>query len=420
MTGLRRGATNDRARDESPLSWDEPPGGPANLDRVNVSVAARQARGKERGEEIEPLSPRLALAGSFGLFAALWLLQTLAAFASQRGGPADRSLPALLAGNALYYLPWMLFATALAVGLDRRRDQLLRPARVAAMFVACLLAFFVPYLGYEVAVGMLLDGVPLAAIPAQLPAQLGKLPPFVAFVDLVLFVGCFGSVQALVATRGHFLRERRQHALEEQMSALRLELERQRLAAIQAQLEPHFLFNALNAISALVRTRERESALSALARLSGLLRYALTASRRDEVTLGEELDFVRDYLELQRLRHGDRLQVQWDVGDASLGELGCPPLILQPLVENALRHGLETHEDPSDVALRVEPEGGGVRVTISNPLPVVPAPNPGLGLGLAATRERLALRYGDRASVRTSSSAGRFVTILQLPEASDG
>jgi LytS/YehU family sensor histidine kinase len=204
------------------------------------------------------------------------------------------------------------------------------------------------------------------------------------------------------------------------MLGLRLELERQRLASIQAQLEPHFLFNALNAISALVRTEERATALNAITRLSGLLRYTLTASRVDTVTLREELDFVRDYIELQRLRYGARLVVRMPSVDASLLELTCPPLLLQPLVENALRHDLDTHDGPSDLQILVARNGEGARITIANPLRDEPSPNAGFGLGLESTRERLALRYGDGASLTTAREEGRFVVQLLLPEAVDG
>jgi hypothetical protein len=105
------------------------------------------------------------------------------------------------------------------------------------------------------------------------------------------------------------------------------------------------IFNALNAISALVREGDKAVSLQGISRLSDLLRYALSASLRDAVSLGEELQFVHDYTALQRLRYGERLQINIDGdGDAAqLHDVPCPPLLLQPLIENALRHDLDSH-----------------------------------------------------------------------------
>ena len=117
--------------------------------------------------------------------------------------------------------------------------------------------------------------------------------------------------------------------------SLRLELEEQRLLALRAQLEPNFMFNALNAISALVLTDNKENALNGISGLSELLCYALTASEKDSVKLAEELAFVQDYLALQKLRYGARLQIKIEGVDAGISDADCLPLLLQPFPAQA-------------------------------------------------------------------------------------
>jgi two-component system sensor histidine kinase AlgZ len=183
---------------------------------------------------------------------------------------------------------------------------------------------------------------------------------------------------------------------------------------LRAQFEPHFLFNALNAISALVRDGDRTLALGGIGRLSDLLRYALSASVRNTVTVAAELQFVRDYLDLQRLRYGDRLRVHIDGEGSLLHEVECPPLLLQPLIENALRHDLDCREGPSDIRLGFAQDGEVLAIRVTNPASAQASPNPGAGLGLANTRERLKLMH-PTASLLTSLQDGRFVAEVRLP-----
>jgi len=236
----------------------------------------------------------------------------------------------------------------------------------------------------------------------------------------MLLVGWFsttGTFAAILAV--HYWRQARERELAWQRSQtdmlnLRLALEEQRMLALRAQFEPHFLFNALNAISALVREGDRTLALGGIGRLSDLLRYALSASVRNTVTVAAELQFVRDYLDLQRLRYGDRLQVRIEGDDALLHDVDCPPLLLQPLIENALRHDLDCHDGPSDIRLSFVPDGAALTIRVTNPALAQASPNPGAGLGIANTRERLRLMH-PTASLRTNLQDGRFVAEVRLP-----
>ncbi len=205
-----------------------------------------------------------------------------------------------------------------------------------------------------------------------------------------------------------------QRARETDNLSLRLELEQQRLAALRGQLEPHFLFNALNAVSALVRMDDKGATLSAISRLSGLLRYAQAASSRDWVTLAEELQFVRDYLALQSMRYGERLSVAIEGDSGTVLAADCPPLLLQPLVENALRHDLDCHDGAGDIRLRFAERGGMLHVHVSNSVREVP-PNPGMGLGLRNIEARLRMACGNGAELRTVRADGRFVAEINMP-----
>lgn len=230
------------------------------------------------------------------------------------------------------------------------------------------------------------------------------------FVGFVLLTMAFGAVAA-----GLLWRQRQQQARE--LAQTRLTLERQRLAALRGQLEPHFMFNTLSAIGALVRVGDKPLALDGLARLGDLLQYALTTSERDWITLEQELQFVQDYLDLQRLRFGPRLQVRIEGTHALDGGIECPPMLLQPLVENALRHDLECHDGDSDIVLSFAQEGACLLARVSNPVAGYAAPKAGLGIGLRGTRARLRLAYGDAASLETRQADGRFLAELRIPRA---
>lgn len=202
--------------------------------------------------------------------------------------------------------------------------------------------------------------------------------------------------------------------------SLQLELEEQKLRALRAQLEPHFMFNALNAISALVLSDHKKNALQSISDLSELLRYALRASEENWVTLSEELSFINDYLALQKLRYGERLLVTISPLPDALYDADCLPLLLQPLVENALRHDLDCHHDVSHLQLQFTAQQDHYLVTISNTIGHTnTSPNPGAGLGLRNTQARLQLAYNGAASMQirklSDAHVRQFIVTLTLP-----
>lgn len=246
--------------------------------------------------------------------------------------------------------------------------------------------------------------------------QLKLINYLASLLQITSVAAVYLAVAAIKLWQQNQERRRRWEQERADMLALKLELEQQRLLALRAQLEPHFMFNALNAISALVMQDSKDNALDGINGLSELLRYALTASEKDWVKLEEEMQFVEDYVQLQALRYGTRLHFHSTGFSTQVAQLVCPPLLLQPLVENAIRHDLDTHQNDSDIQLHFKIMEHHLDITLSNPIHrEEPSPNPGAGLGLRNTRDRLAVAYGGRASLVTEVKDQRFWVKIQLP-----
>ncbi len=192
-----------------------------------------------------------------------------------------------------------------------------------------------------------------------------------------------------------------------------------RLGALQSQLAPHFLFNTLNAISAVLRD-DPDAAERMLARLGELLRAVLARRDRAYQTLAEELDFLDDYLELQRGRFGERLTIERRVDPAALDAV-VPSFLLLPLVENALQHGIGARAGPGKVCVAIARRDGRIEIAIEDDGVGLPLERPDLGrrgLGLESARERLRLMHGDAGSFELGSLAPRGTAIrLSFPAA---
>ncbi len=188
-----------------------------------------------------------------------------------------------------------------------------------------------------------------------------------------------------------------------------------RATALQSQLEPHFLFNTLNAVSTLVVEGRGPDATRMLARLSEFLRLTLDAAATPEIPVAEELEFVRRYLEIEQVRFGDRLAVTIDASPEAMSA-AVPALVLQPLVENAVRHGVTAREEGGSVAVTVAVRDGMVRLSVADDGPGLPAREGGRhGIGLANTVARLDALYGERARLDLESSARGLVATVELP-----
>ncbi len=219
------------------------------------------------------------------------------------------------------------------------------------------------------------------------------------YADLLAYWASIGVIHAI-----EYYRESR----ERQLEATRLALEN-----LRAQLQPHFLFNTLQSISTLIY-RDQPAADRMLTDLSDLLRLSLRSVGLQEVPLQDELGFLERYLGIMRVRFGDRLIIAVEAG-AEVRDALVPSLVLQPIVENAIQHGMADRPDVGHVTVRVTRDGPSLHLEVADDGPGLPA-TPTDGIGLANTRERLSRLYGDSARVETMTQNGHGVTVrLTIP-----
>jgi two-component system, LytTR family, sensor kinase len=204
------------------------------------------------------------------------------------------------------------------------------------------------------------------------------------------------------------------HARETRASQLETQLARARLDVLQMQLQPHFLFNTLHAVSALME-RDTAAARRMLTHLSDLLRASLAAPDTQEVTVEEEMAFLDRYIDIQRMRFHDRLVVDVEVEPAALRAM-VPRLLMQPLVENAIRHGIGTRTGPGRIEVSVRRANGDLHLTVTDNGTGIP--DGGLaavrqGVGLSNTQARLAHLYGDRQlfELRNAEGGGTIASV---------
>ena len=187
-----------------------------------------------------------------------------------------------------------------------------------------------------------------------------------------------------------------------------------RVQALQARIRPHFLFNSLNTIASLTRSAP-DMAETAIEDLSDLFRASLDKNQ-DQTTLGEELTIARRYLNIESLRLGERLSVAWDLDDLSL-ETQVPPLILQPLLENAIYHGIEPLPQGGIIHIAGHNQGGNLEIVISNPVAGTSKRTSGTRIAQENIRQRLQLAFGAKADLITSQSEGVYTVTLKMPGA---
>jgi LytS/YehU family sensor histidine kinase len=193
----------------------------------------------------------------------------------------------------------------------------------------------------------------------------------------------------------------------------RAEASEAQLAALQAQLDPHFLFNALNTVASLVRTDQRR-AEATVENLARILRRTLDRSRKASIPLSDELDYLRAYLSIEKERFGDRLIVDWRIDAAAL-DCRIPPMSLQPLVENSLKHGFAQRMTGGSVRIGAARSNGRLRLEVADDGPGF-APGHTDGTGLGNLRRRLETLYGGNARLEVpASNGGGAVVAIDMP-----
>ncbi|MBA5605684.1 histidine kinase [Duganella sp. FT3S] len=226
-------------------------------------------------------------------------------------------------------------------------------------------------------------------------------------VDVLLY----GAIAALSMTLAAHNRLWHQRAASARLAEL---LARAQLASLRLQLEPHFIFNALNAVTALIREQKDQEAITAIAALGDLLRRVTDRSQRQFVSMEEEIDFLRKYLDIQRMRFAERLRYQIDV-PAELMRAQVPDFIAQALVENAIKHGIAKRARGGEVRVSAACDGATLTLRVANDGPPLPA-QPQERVGLSNTRQRLLALFGE-ASALTLQNHGRdgVLATITLP-----
>jgi two-component system, LytTR family, sensor kinase len=248
---------------------------------------------------------------------------------------------------------------------------------------------------------------------AQFWTQLGLEWLSWIFITLPFGVAVYLCMVGIEHATRYFIEARERDV---QVARLSEQLSSARFAALQAQLNPHFLFNTLNTIAVLVRDNERASAVRIVEHLSELLRSTLNRQRANEVTLGEELELVRQYVAIEQARFSDRLRPEFKIPDALLSA-AVPSFALQQLVENAIRHGIAGRTAAGLLIVAAEREGEFLQLTVTDDgLGIDPQLAPPAGHGIENTRERLRALYGARASLEiTRRPEGGTIATLRVP-----
>lgn len=228
-----------------------------------------------------------------------------------------------------------------------------------------------------------------------------KLPASLLVYGLIL--GLTWSIRAVI----------RQHRL-------RQELLEAQLRNLRNQIHPHFLFNTLHTAGALVRREDRDGAIATLVALGDLLRRSLSHSSVDRTRLGEELEFAKAYLGIQERRYGDRLNTRIEVSDEVLDHT-VPAFLLQPIIENSIRHGLDLEDRPGTVEISAHLNDDQLIISVVDSGEGSEQSSEGLGLGLANLRRRLERLYGSQASICLERrSDGGTEVIVRLPAENSG
>lgn len=335
----------------------------------------------------------------FGGLALAWTIQGLLA-----GFPWYKMVLTEVGG----LMPWA-FLTPMVLALDRRiQGKRFGAGGYLGAHALGMVVVFVPYWLTVRTISLIWNccesGWKASQFAVFVPTTLNLFAAFfnVPFVYFLILLGSAAMKHA-------------QARQQEEIEAGRLarHLSEARLALLQRQLHPHFLFNALQAISTLLH-RDPEIADRLLVRLSVLLRAMLEDASGQTLSLRTELDLTRRYLDIEQVRFGDRLRVDWSV-DESLLDVQVPSLIVLPLVENAIRHGLSPKVGPGRLQIRAGAEGASLVLAVEDDglgaaLPLGP------GLGVGNTRERLDAIYGGRAGLEIDTKPnGGFRARIRIP-----
>jgi len=301
------------------------------------------------------------------------------------------------------WLPWML-ATPLVISLARRCPILPRPTASGAGFhLLTLAAISIVAEAWSATLQVIFN--PWAN--RQWPAFWDTFSTTLVYQAL----NCLFAYVLIVTIT--YLADSRDNTARQVIETARLneELSKVQLAALRRQMEPHFMFNTLNSIAALVRDHRNEAAVNMIVGLSEFLRRASEDSHRAQVTLAEEAEYLQRYIDIQKLRFGERLQFSTQIAPELL-DAQVPNLLLQPLVENAIKYGLSERAGGGAIRVIGEKRGTALRLSVYNDGPGFPQDWQAKGSGLVNLRTRLQILYGDAAEFRMDNVRSEGVEVV--------
>lgn len=315
---------------------------------------------------------------------------------------------------ASYSALWLFFGALTPIIYVLARRYPLRRERISRNVMAQLF-------------GALVLCVAWTSLSVLLATLLNRRPPQESFLrfyfswflinlpwSVFLYATVFGCIWAVL-----YYREARER--ESQQALLAAQLAEARLGALRMQLNPHFLFNSLNAITVLVRDQNTRDAAKMLELLSGVLRQVLQGEKRQEVTLADEIHFLEQYLTIEQVRFSDRLQVRWSI-EPQIREALVPEFILQPLVENAIRHGIARRAAAGLIEVAAAAAGNNLELSVKDDGPGY-QPSAAVGVGIANTRARLKTLFGavGKLELANRENGGTIATVtFPLRRSSDG
>jgi len=398
-----QGANSRNCGDELRESWGEK--GDACRPRVTVGQSKKL---------IQILSTMELKNQSIFVVLFWWLLGTfyllsLVLNASKFGGQFQVTSKVLI-GTAMIYLLWAIAHLALmrlhrrTVGQYKLIGQILI-FTMAAIFWIPLSLWFDPLIGDWIGNRELRDVKTIFADTNFFSLF------FVIVLFLMMFFASLGS--AYIA---HWRTQREQASyFEKQHIQTQLDLSNMQMKLLKSQLSPHFLFNALGSISGLARSAQRDQIITAIRQLGDMLRFAISTSEETLIPIADEIEFTENYLLLQRLRFGDRFNFEL-LDDTVDQNFLCPPFLLQTLVENAFRHGVEQSEEAISIDASIVGGASELRIEVANDLPASRDNKSSLGVSLDNLRHRLELLYPGQAKVESKEAHGRFVATIAVRE----
>lgn len=336
---------------------------------------------------------------------AFWNLQSL----GWVGALILRGLSGLANGQPISFLVPVLISTVTGYSLT---------LLMAVIFRALLRQR--PLITWTASIIVMLTAVTLAAV---IDAWVFSTQNRASTAGVQLLVGAFyinftllGAWSALYYAINFFLTIEEQA---DQLQRLESQASSAQLAMLRYQLNPHFLFNTLNSISTLVLLKQTERANAMLSRLSSFLRYTLINEPTAQVTLAQEVETLKLYLEIEKMRFEDRLRPVFNI-DPAVSRCRLPSLLLQPLVENAIKYAVTPKEEGAEISVTAQPAGENVRIIVSDTGPGLNdadvRPTTSTGVGLANIRDRLFQAFGERQSLETRSMpGGGFSVVIELP-----